>query len=302
MIGANPVSEQRDTVVGVVAKNSNPEAQKLLLSLIHWLEKNDLNFRIEQSSARNLRAYANKVSLHISREKLTSECDPIVVLGGDGTLISVCRHPTDKIPTIIGVNLGTLGFLTEITVGEIIPTLSKVLQKKLPTEERPLLIAEIYRTGEEPVTAHAINDIVLSKEALARIFPVKFSVSGQFAAVIKGDGIVVSTPTGSTAYSLAAGGSIVHPEVNAILVTPICSHSLTSRPLVLPGDRVVELDIGGKREEKSVYITVDGQEGFPLHAGDRVKVTISDKRVLFAKSETRTYYDVLGTKLKWAMQ
>lgn len=289
-------------VIGIVAKQGHPLSKLLTERLIAWIDSRGLDLRVDREIADELGVARDRPEVVVSREEMTTAASPIVVLGGDGTLISVSRHPSGNEPLILGVNLGTLGFLTEITVDEMMPALEETLAGRAQSEPRFLLRAEVSRVGGERSVHFAINDIVITKEALARIFGVNLWVNHDHAALIRGDGVIVSTPCGSTAYSLAAGGSIVHPQVEALLLTPICPHSLTSRPLVLPGSSRVTLEVvtGSQRETDRVFLTIDGQDGMELSHGDRVVVTTSVHAVRFVKSPSRNYFQVLGTKLKWA--
>lgn len=287
--------------IGVVAKYGHPEAGRLTAELLTWLDNRGLPLLIDDETATHLGLDID-TSLRIPREHITTKCSPVVVMGGDGTLINVCRHPAPSSPIIIGVNLGTLGFLTEITTQEMIPLLEEVLAGRSPLEERRLLTTQVNKPGRSPLSFTAINDIVISKGALARIFPIDVFVDEQFAAQLRGDGVIVSTPSGSTAYSLAAGGSIVHPQVDALLLTPICPHSLTSRPLVLPGTSKISLRAENlSNVGATVNLTVDGQEGTELRDGDEVIVSTSRRHsVMMAKSPSKNFYEILGTKLNWA--
>ncbi len=291
-----------NATIGIVAKVGHPLAAGLCHSVISWLEERKLNYVLDSELATLLTTIDE--AKFAQREKLTTLADPLIVLGGDGTLISVCRHPAKRAPRIIGVNLGTLGFLTEITTDELLPTLSATLEGTAELDERKLLEATVQRKGKSASTFYAINDVVVTKETLARIFGVDCLVDGAFAANIRGDGVIVASPGGSTAYSLAAGGSIVHPAVDAVLVTPICPHSLSSRPLVLPGRSKIALRISTapQCDEGEVYLTIDGQEGMALASGDTVTVRSSAHSVMFVRSHSRTYFDVLGAKLKWAQK
>ncbi len=293
---------QSNAIVGVVAKPGNDLSKPLVSKLINKLRKDGVSFRIDATTAEHLELDDVAESDFLRREELTSGCSHIVVLGGDGTLISVCRHPTKRPPVIIGTNLGTLGFLTEITVNELFTVLDSCLAGKARLERRYLMKVSLEREGEKPRTFAALNDVVISKDSLARIFPTELSVDGEFAALLRGDGVIIATPGGSTAYSLAAGGSIVHPQVDAILVTPICPHSLTSRPLVLPGSSRISMKLCDSSAEPNVSITLDGQEGLTLGRSDKVSVTTSRCSLLFAKSPTNGYFDILGKKLKWAVR
>lgn len=290
--------------VGIVSKPAHARARELTERLITWCRDRGLAYRVDRATAEAMGFASVDKAQILQRQEITFACDLIVVLGGDGTLISVCRHPSERSPKIIGVNLGTLGFLTEITINELFGTLETVLENKATLQRRRLLSAEVFRRDQRVAQFNAINDVVITKDALARIFSIDWFVNRTFAATIRGDGVIVATPSGSTAYSLAAGGSIVHPEVDAILVTPICPHSLTTRPLVLPGMSEISLQTWyeGQANRKEIHLTIDGQEGALLEAGDTVVVTTSKHSVQFVKSTSKSYFDVLGTKLKWATQ
>ena len=291
---------QTQRPIGIAAKPNNPDAAPVMDSLIQWLEQRNLRFYLDQNAADYLAPGCSKSASIIARENLTSECSPIVVLGGDGTLISVCRHAATVPPVIVGVNLGTLGFLTEITVAELLTVMESVIDGSAPLQERFLVDAQIKHKNGHSESFSAVNDIVITKDTLARIFTVDVYVDGIFAAPIRGDGVIVGTPGGSTAYSLAAGGSIVHPRVEALLLTPICSHSLTTRPLVLPGDSEIELCPADILNVGAVFLSVDGQAGRLLNENEKVVVRTSPHSFFFARSPSKTYYEVLGTKLKWA--
>ena len=319
------------TVVGIAAKPDHPLAKKLSLELIEWLEKKNCTVYIDSEIGALLtedlkkRTPAIPAENIVDRSQLSQKAKLIVVLGGDGTLISASRHPADDSLLVVGVNLGTLGFLTEITTEEIWVTLEQVFAGKAPSVRRSLLSVSVTRGGSNIASYFALNDAVITKEAIARIFAIDLSVNGELASTIRGDGVIVSTPSGSTAYSLAAGGSIVHHQVDALLVTPICPHSLTSRPLVLPGTSKIGMRISGgsqirrlqtgnptiagfsksdpkkQQEINGVYLTIDGQEGLELHHGDEVIVTTSNKSISFVRSPSRSYFQVLGTKLQWGV-
>jgi len=289
----------KDVIVGIVAKPTEQRALELTKEIITWLENASISYRLDHSAA-ELASITDK-KLIVKREELTTVCNPIVVLGGDGTFISVSRHPAEVIPTIIGVNMGSLGFLTEILTSEVFTALEEVLEGKAPLSQRFLLSAELFRNDKLVASYSAMNDVVLTKEALARIFGIEVEVNGNRAAFLRGDGVIIASPCGSTAYSLAAGGSIVHPQVNALLLTPICPHSLSGRPMVLPADSEIVLNIGPEMDEKEmIYLTVDGQEGKELQPGDKVKVTTSSHSFYVANSTKRSYFNVLGEKLGWA--
>ncbi len=290
--------------VGVVAKVSQPRAIEMTRALFEWLSSRGIAFITTPEVMHKLSDLPAGPVAVVQRADLTASSSVVVVLGGDGTMISVARFPTDPPRPIIGVNLGSLGFLTEVSQDELYLLLEKYFERDLVTEQRMLLEVRTIVGGKETFFAYAINDAVITKDALARIFGVELRVNGQFAALLRGDGVIVATPSGSTAYSLAAGGSIVHPAVQALVVTPICPHSLTSRPLILPIDSELSLGIprfGSVSAEDEVYLTVDGQEGISLPFGSEVRISTSSRKVSFARSQKRTYFEMLGTKLKWGV-
>lgn len=295
---------KKTPIIGIVANINKKQSWTLTEELLTWIKEKNYDYRIDSEIAEALGIQNKEAEKIIARNQVTSICNPIVVLGGDGTYISVSRHPAKTPPCIIAVNLGTLGFLTEITIEEIFETLTAVLDKKALTEERFLLEAKVVRKNQLLATFYAINDIVITKEALARIFSVELSINKQHAANVRGDGLIVATPSGSTAYSLAAGGSIVHPSVKALLITPIAPHSLTSRPLVIPADAKLGLTLSsvGRNEHDKVFLTIDGQEGMALSGSDEVQIRTSEFSVLIAKSPSKTYYQVLTSKLRWGSQ
>ena len=289
-------------VVGVIAKPKVNQAIELADKVVAWLKDRSIEYKIGDLITDSFLPKGEDESNFVSRQDMSEVCDVIVVLGGDGTFISVARYPSDPPPKIIGVNMGTLGFLTEITTDELFPILEKALEGKAETEQRSILEASLVRNGKVVETYNAVNDIVITKQAIARIFGIHISVDDESAALLRGDGVIVSSPAGSTAYSLSAGGSIVMPSVNATLISPICPHSLTSRPLVVPGDSKVCLGIpeGSRVELGDIYLTVDGQQGIEMGAGDEVRITKSEKVIELVKSPSKTYFEVLGAKLHWA--
>lgn len=285
--------------IGILAKPKHPQVPALLTSILNFIKDKNITLVLDEETHSNYKDFLpNGLSLY-TRKDLGNHAQCLIVLGGDGTLISACRKPFTTPLDIIGVNLGTLGFLTEITPSELIQTLDAYIEGKTTSDERHLLSATLLNNNTIP-PFYAINDIVISKQALARIFSIQVRVDEKHATSIRGDGMIVSTPSGSTAYSLAAGGSIVHPEVDAILLTPICPHSLTSRPLVLPGNTTITLKIG--RLSDNVHLTVDGQEGTPLFESNELAISKSPYKVKFVKSLTKSYFEVLSSKLKWGQE
>ncbi|MBP9837311.1 MAG: NAD(+)/NADH kinase [Proteobacteria bacterium] len=284
--------------VGIVAKHDHPKAAELTKKIIDWLSTRKIAYSLDSKIAEVISHTENVYP----RNEVSTNSDIIVVLGGDGTLISACRTPSKRLPKIIGINLGTLGFLTEITTDEVIETLEATVEDKVKLEKHRLFQVKVTEENKSSKIFYALNDVVLTKEALARIFGVEITVNNEFAAVIRGDGVIIATPIGSTAYSLAAGGSIVHPQVDSVLITPICPHTLSSRPLVLPGNSIIDMKLAldNKPKISAVHLTMDGQEGMEITAGQVINISTSNYYVNFVKSSKRNYFQVLGTKLKWA--
>jgi NAD+ kinase len=232
--------------------------------------------------------------------EVAKRADALVVLGGDGTLLAASRLLDRSVP-LLGVNFGSLGFLTEIGLPELYPTLQGVLDGAYEHEERRLLHAVARRTGREDVTAEVLNDVVITKAGPSRIIELEVRVDGSFVSAFRADGLIVSSPTGSTAYNLAAGGPILHPALQAIVLTPICPHMLTNRPLVVGQASTIEVTLSAGRGV-DVYTAFDGQQSFALADGDRVTVTASARCLRLVKVPGRDYYEVLRTKLKWGEQ
>lgn len=284
--------------IGLVAKRHLDGAAGVLAELAGWLEARDINPIFETETARLAGVPSARATY--SREDLPAVCNLIVVLGGDGTLIGMAGHIAQRgapVP-ILGVNFGSLGFLTEITLDELFPSLEAVLTETATIETRAMLTARTIR-DEQPFAEHyVLNDIVITKAALSRIIEMTITVGRDAVTRVRADGLIVATPTGSTAYNMAAGGPIVHPAVDALLLTPIAPHTLTNRPIVIPATS--EIHVQPIMDENSeVFVTFDGQTGFPLEANDVVTICRSPQPLLLVKSAKRTYFDVLRQKLKW---
>jgi NAD+ kinase len=233
-----------------------------------------------------------------SKAELGGKADLLITFGGDGTLLSVARHAPEHVP-IMGVNMGTLGFLTEIRVEEFPEMLDRVLSGNYFVEPRVAFTVTVSGPGRDPQKQYRVlNDVAINKSAVARVISMRVSVAGLFVSTFRGDGLIVSTPTGSTAYNLSAGGPIIYPTMGAVVVTPICPHMLTNRPIVLPDELDIEIGLT-THDAKDVYITLDGQEGFEICQDDRVTVKKSAEHVLLVQSPEKNYFDVLRTKLKW---
>jgi len=232
----------------------------------------------------------------VSSREVAATADVLVVLGGDGTLLAA-SHLVDRPVPVLGVNFGSLGFLTEITMAELYPTLEGVLGGDYRFEERRMLRARVQQRDTPDTTGDVLNDVVVTKAALSRIIELDVAVDGLFVSAFRADGLIVSSPTGSTAYNLAAGGPILHPTLDAVVLTPICPHMLTNRPLVVSDRSSIEVRLRAGRESDA-HLTLDGQRGFPLRGGDVVTVTRSPRTIRLVKAQ-RDYFEVLRTKLKW---
>lgn len=276
--------------VAVVAKASSREAIQTAHELAEWLDRRGLDVALDAAA------------LRARRIRDVREFDPggshdlVVVLGGDGTMLSVARSIREDTP-ILGVNLGHLGFLTEVGRGKLYPYMVRVLSGSYRIEERAQFDIEFFRAGGGTTRYRVLNDAVVAKSALARIIEMDVSVDGNSVARYRADGLIVSTPTGSTAYNLSAGGPIVYPLLPVAVVTPICPHTLSQRPVVIPDQERIQVVLETPREE--VYLTLDGQEGTTMGFQDRFTVARSERSVRLVKVTERTFYDSLRGKLRW---
>ena len=282
--------------VGVLARPDRAEAAPTLRELIRWLSERGVGVCLEERTARLVMDLATGCTV-APVGSVAEQSDALVVLGGDGTLLAA-SHAVEKPIPVLGVNFGSLGFLTEITLPELYPALEGVLAGTYRYEERRMLHAVVRREGKPESTGEVLNEVVVTKASFSRIIELEVSVDGAFVSSFRADGLIVSTPTGSTAYNLAAGGPIVHPALPAIVLTPICPHMLSNRPLVLGDGVSVEVRLRDARDG-DVQITLDGQKGFPLAPSDKVIVTRSAHALRLVKSPERDYFEVLRTKLKW---
>ncbi|MFZ5471682.1 MAG: NAD(+)/NADH kinase [Myxococcota bacterium] len=233
----------------------------------------------------------------IDEQRLVERAELVTVLGGDGTLIRAARLVRGHPVPILGINLGSLGFMTEVPLPDLFSLLDEVLAGTARLDARMKLSCRVIREGKVILEDEVLNDVVINKGALARITDHEVSIDGRLVTLYKSDGVIVATPTGSTAYSLSAGGPIVHPSLDCVIVTPICPHALTQRPVVVPGDQVIRLTL--KSESADVYLTIDGQAGLALSTGDRVEVQRSPNRVLLVKNPRMDYFAILRQKLRW---
>jgi NAD+ kinase len=274
------------TRVGIVVKEQLAGAADVVSQLGAWLRERG----VEPIDERQL-----------SRDQIPNGVDVVVVLGGDGTLLSMADrigHAGRDIP-ILGVNFGSLGFLTEVRVNELYPTLQAVLDGSARFDERVMLHAEATRAGGAVERHIVLNDVVFTKAALSRMIELAVMVNEGLVTVVRADGLIVASATGSTAYNLAAGGPIVHPAVDAFVLTPIAPHTLTQRPIVIPASSRVEVQPHVDSDTDDIFVTYDGQTGYPLHSGAVVRIRRADQTLRLVKAPERTYFGVLREKLKW---
>jgi NAD+ kinase len=263
--------------VVIVTKPHQPDVAKVAAELLEWFAGKGIEASLDAASA--------------------AKADLCVVVGGDGTLLAAARLMGQHQLPILAINYGGLGFLTEVTRDEMYPALEAVLSGKSATNNRMMMNVRVHRDGKLVEAYQALNDAVIHKGTLARIIELEASVDGQYVSKFRSDGLILSTPTGSTAYNVSAGGPIVYPTMGAIIMTPICPHTLTNLPLILPPESRVEVVLRSAQDE--VHVTVDGQVGLKLESGDRVTVEKSERLVNLIAPAGRDFFDVLRGKLKW---
>lgn len=278
--------------IGIYAKRNHPAAVKVAGELSAWLQERGIAVFLEKPLAE-----AMGVGPGYPGSDLPALVELIVVLGGDGTLISVARQVGALRIPILGVNLGSLGFLTEVTLDELYPTLERVLQGDFAVSNRMMLKAVVRRGGQEIGQYRVLNDVVINKGALARIIDMEVWVDDAYLTTFKADGLIIATPTGSTAYNLAAGGPIIYPGLHCLVISPICPHMLTNRPIIVADESVIRIEV--KFQDEDVAFTADGQVGMPLQGGDVVELRKSKSITRLIKSPSKDYFEVLRAKLRW---
>jgi NAD+ kinase len=278
--------------VGIIAKTQRTYPINIVIDLVEWLRKQKIEviFDIETADTIGLKSNYN-------RTDVISMIDLLIVLGGDGTFLSAARLIGGKSVPIIGVNLGSLGFLTEVTREEIYPVLDRVLKGDFEIEDRMMLDIKVLREGEKIAGHKVLNDVVVNKGALARIIDLDVKINNQFVTSYRSDGLIISTPTGSTAYSLAAGGPIVYPSLHALILAPICPFNLTNRPIIIPDSVSIEIQLATDYED--VHITLDGQVGLGMKYKDVLEIKRSQEGIKLIKFSEKNHYEILRKKLKW---
>ncbi|HTZ99212.1 MAG TPA: NAD(+)/NADH kinase [Candidatus Aquilonibacter sp.] len=287
-------SRRTIAAVGIICKPVRDLVSTVVPPLIRWLHERTISVFIDEETHGCCIDLGEPV---LARDEIGRKIDLMIVFGGDGTLLSAARALGGHDVPILGVNLGGLGFLTSVTLDELYPALEQVIEGSHRTSIRMMLDAEIRRKGAAPETQCALNDAVANKGARARMLDFDVHVDGHHVGRYRADGLIVATPTGSTAYSLAAGGPVVEPSIDAFIITPICPHMLTNRPLLIPATSHIDLDFTAAAEP--VYVTLDGQISFQLEPSDRVRITKSAKRVALVRPPTKTYFQILRSKLRW---
>jgi NAD+ kinase len=282
--------------VGLVVNYEKEKTRETACKIIDWLNSKKLKVCIEGNMGKKI----GKQELDCPIEKFLKEVDLIISLGGDGTLLRAARLAAAENIPVFGVNLGGLGFLTQIGIDDLEKSLEKLFQEKYFLDERMMLTCSVERRGKEIKKFTALNDVVIGKGAFARIISLATYVNNNYVITYSADGLVVSTSTGSTAYSLSAGGPIVKPSINSIILTPICPHTLSARPFIISEDDQVKITLEVNEEE--VMVTIDGQEGFALKPNDEVIIKKSDHKARLITFKEKSFYTILREKLRWSGQ
>jgi NAD+ kinase len=279
------------STVGIISKPKIAQAAEIVCGLLEWLEKRGIKYKCDAQTA----AYAHTDRCY-SRADLPDGIDLMIVLGGDGTLLSAARVVAGRDIPLFAVNLGHLGFLTSISSDDLFPELERALRGEHRLGRRRMVECDLVRGGQTIATYSALNDVVITKSELARMIDLDTYVDDHFVAAYKADGLIIATPTGSTAYSLSAGGPVIFPSVGAFCITPICPHMLTNRPVIVPDTSSIRILSHG---EAGTYLTIDGQVGEPLSKGDRIICRASPHHIQLIRPPKMLFFDVLREKLKW---
>jgi NAD+ kinase len=278
-------------IFGIVCKEDNIEAVALSKRVREWIQSKGYECLVE-----------DHVADHIGIDHTTAPwntADLLVAIGGDGTFLRTIWRSAQRSTPILGVHMGYLGFLTEVTEDEVYVALEAILSGNFVKEERSMFRCTLFRGDRTITSQHVLNDVVINKSAVARIIDIEVWTDSTFITCYRADGLIVSTPTGSTAYNLATGGPIVHPQVGAIILTPICPHVLSNRSIVLPDSQEVNIIVKSGKSSDNIYLTLDGQRGFPLEAGDKLVVKRGDCKASILRFPQRNYFEILRTKLGW---
>ena len=279
--------------VGIIYKHHHDPAKKEAEKLGAWFKKRDIRVISEEMDAKGPANGTFKES-----SAIPNDVNWVVILGGDGTLLGAARRVGRYGVPMLGVNLGGLGFLTCIPLDRLYPVVETMIQDGLDVETRVMLETKVLRGGSEVIQFQVLNDVVINKSTLARIIDLDVTINDNFLTTFRADGLIISTPTGSTAYNLSAGGPILYPTSESFVLTPICPFTLTNRPIIVPDKAVIDIKLG-KESEETVVLTFDGQVGFDLHHEDLVTIRKSDEKITLFKSPDHSYFEILRTKLMW---
>lgn len=272
--------------VGIVTKLNKPKAEAIKQDIIKWLDSKGIEVFVDAEPGKGCKTLLNNID----------KIELMIVLGGDGTILYAVRVLSGRKIPILGINLGSLGFLTEVTIDEVYPVLENVIKGKFETEERMMLSVNIRRQ-DSSVSSHTILNDVAIKGMTARLINLETRINKEYVTTYRADGLIIATPTGSTGYSLSAGGPILYPTIHSIIVSPICPFTLTNRPVVIPDWMTVEINITG--HNANVLMTLDGQKDVQIQDEDTIEVKMADCRAYIIKSPAKSYFDVLRTRLQW---
>jgi NAD+ kinase len=279
--------------IGIISRPRRSNLSAVVPGLLEWLTSRGVHVAYDQETAGSL----PEPSKGRSRDQVAASSDLLLVLGGDGTLLAAARLAAPRGIPILPINMGSLGFLTSFMLEELYPALEEILAGRLTISERVMLHVELHRAGKTIDKQSVLNEVVINKGALARMIEVELIIDSDFVCRYRADGLIVATPTGSTAYSLSAGGPIVHPAVESFIITPICPHTLSDRPVVVRDTSIIEMKLSAGTE--SVFLTLDGQKGIPLQPTDRIRVSRAEKLLKLILTPNKSYFEILRNKLKW---
>jgi NAD+ kinase len=279
--------------IGIISRPRRSDLCVVVPPLLQWLEARGIQTLIDEETANCLPNGAKG----LTRQKVADSSQLLLVLGGDGTLLAAARLAAPRGIPVLPINMGSLGFLTNFTLQELHPALDDTLEGRFSLSERVLISVDLERAGKVIDTQRVLNEVVINKGALARMIELELGIDGDFVCRYRADGLIIATPTGSTAYSLSAGGPIVHPTVESFVITPICPHMLSDRPLIIRDSSAVEMKLSGNTE--SVFLTLDGQRGIPLQPGDIVRAARAKEMLKLIQPPQKSYFEILRNKLKW---
>ncbi|MGB2682318.1 MAG: NAD(+) kinase [Candidatus Competibacter sp.] len=283
--------------IGLIGKFGDPNVAQTLDQIAAYLRQRQLRVLLDESSARLMPDNDLEVA---SRTRIGEQCDLVIVMGGDGTMLNAARSLVDYEVPILGINLGRLGFLADVSPSEIPHRLDKVLAGEFREARRSLLHAQVIHEGHVASENDALNDVVIHKREVARMIEIDTFIDGRYLNTYRADGLIISTPTGSTAYALAGGGPIIHPALEAVVLVPICPHTLTHRPIVVKADSTIEVVLNAANSTQT-QITCDGQVSLAIEPGDRIVIRKKERKVLLIHPVNHDYFELLRAKLRWGL-